>query len=146
MAYLIDTKIALRLADITDPDYRLITNAIAVLSRKGEALYYTQQTRREFWNVCTRPATVNGRGMTTGEAILALGVIDNFLSYLPDSPATGPIWDRLVRQYDVKGRAVHDAQLVASMLANGMTHILTLNGADFQRYNSEIHVLHPRSV
>jgi hypothetical protein len=51
-----------------------------------------------------------------------------------------------VRQYDVVGRAVHDAQLVASMLVNGITHILTLNGADFQRYVAEITVVHPREL
>jgi predicted nucleic acid-binding protein len=36
--------------------------------------------------------------------------------------------------YDVKGRNVFDARLVAVMLTYGITHILTMNRADFQRY------------
>ncbi|MFQ5570003.1 MAG: type II toxin-antitoxin system VapC family toxin [Rhodothermales bacterium] len=40
----------------------------------------------------------------------------------------------LVQQYDIKGKAIHDAQVVASMLANGVTHLVTYNRSDFQRY------------
>ena len=36
--------------------------------------------------------------------------------------------------HKIVGVAVHDAKLVATMLRFGITNILTLNGADFQRY------------
>jgi predicted nucleic acid-binding protein len=36
--------------------------------------------------------------------------------------------------HGVQGKQVHDARLAALMLAHGITHILTLNGADFARY------------
>ncbi len=36
--------------------------------------------------------------------------------------------------HNIVGVAVHDARLVATMLRFGITNILTLNGADFQRY------------
>jgi hypothetical protein len=41
--------------------------------------------------------------------------------------------------------AMHDVRLVALMLAHGVTHLLTLNGADFRRY-SEITCLRPDAV
>jgi predicted nucleic acid-binding protein len=146
MPYLVDTNIALRLANASDREHLLVVHSVRTLTAAGETLFYTQQSRREFWNVCTRPLSANGRGMTIAETIVSLLAAAKFLSYLPDSAATGPVWDRLVRQYNVIGRAVHDAQLVASMLANGITHILTLNGVDFQRYSGEIIVVHPRDV
>lgn len=34
----------------------------------------------------------------------------------------------------VQGKQVHDARLAALVLSSGITHILTLNGADFARY------------
>ncbi|MFO0805333.1 MAG: hypothetical protein U0791_19690 [Gemmataceae bacterium] len=43
-------------------------------------------------------------------------------------------WRRLVHTHAVRGKQVHDAKLVALMQANGLTHIMTLNGADFARY------------
>jgi hypothetical protein len=41
---------------------------------------------------------------------------------------------------------VHDAQLVAAMAAHGLSHILTLNIADFRRYRNEITPVHPADV
>jgi predicted nucleic acid-binding protein len=42
---------------------------------------------------------------------------------------------------------VHDARLVASMKANGVTHILTFNISDFARYEVEgIVVVDPVTV
>lgn len=34
----------------------------------------------------------------------------------------------------VSGKNAHDARLVAAMLAHGLTHLLTFNDADFQRF------------
>ena len=39
--------------------------------------------------------------------------------------------------YDVSGVQVHDARLVASMIAHNVAHILTFNVTDFTRYDSE---------
>lgn len=36
--------------------------------------------------------------------------------------------------YSVVGVQAHDARIVAVMNVNGLTHVLTLNGADFSRY------------
>ena len=80
------------------------------------------------------------------ETLQRLGEVDSVFRRLHDVDTCGPIWDRLVTQYRILGAAVHDAQLVASMLAHGIVAILTLNGADFRRYSSEITILHPRDL
>jgi predicted nucleic acid-binding protein len=40
----------------------------------------------------------------------------------------------------VAGRQVHDANIVATMLANGITRLLTFNVADFRRFAALISV------
>jgi hypothetical protein len=40
---------------------------------------------------------------------------------------------------------VHDARIVAAMNVHGVTHPLTLNGADFRRFRS-ITVQHPHDI
>jgi hypothetical protein len=45
----------------------------------------------------------------------------------------------------VSGVQVHDARLAAVMRVHGLTHILTLNAADFARYPGIIAV-HPQDV
>jgi hypothetical protein len=64
---------------------------------------------------------------------------------LPDSPAVFAEWEALVVAHDCKGKVAHDARLVAAMRANGITHILTFNCADFQRFTG-ITILDPAAV
>jgi predicted nucleic acid-binding protein len=51
----------------------------------------------------------------------------------------------MVVAYGVSGVQVHDARLAAAMRVHGMTHILTFNPADFQRYPG-ITVVHPANL
>ena len=54
---------------------------------------------------------------------------------------------RLVRQYGVSGKQVHDTRLVAMMLVWNIDKILTLNDRDFLRYTPEgIVVVTPESL
>jgi hypothetical protein len=48
-------------------------------------------------------------------------------------------------EHRVSGAQVHDARLVAAMLAHGISHLLTLNDRDFTRYSS-ITVMHPGNL
>jgi predicted nucleic acid-binding protein len=43
----------------------------------------------------------------------------------------------------VGGRQVHDANIVATMLAHGETRLLTFNEADFRRFSSVIEIVAP---
>lgn len=43
-------------------------------------------------------------------------------------------WLRLVEEHEVKGKQVHDANIVAVMLSHGVTRLGTRNAADFERY------------
>ena len=63
--------------------------------------------------------------------------IERLFPVLPDSPKVYEEWRRLVVTFDVSGVQVHDARLVAFMKVNTISHILTLNVADFKRYISE---------
>jgi predicted nucleic acid-binding protein len=146
MPHLGDTNILLRFTNANDPEHELVRDAVRALLLQGEGLYYTQQNRREYWNVCTRPAERNGLGYTILQAQQRLAGVDAVFQRLPGHPDSGPIWDRLVIQYAAVGVAVHDAQLVASTLAHGIPTILTLNDADFPCYAAEVAAVHPSAV
>lgn len=60
--------------------------------------------------------------------------IENTFILLPYENSIFAQWRRLVVQYHVSGVQVHDAHLVAAMLAHEITHILTFNTRDFTRY------------
>ena len=145
MSILMDTNILLRFVDPNDPEYALVREAVKALAGRGESLCFAAQNLVEFWNVCTRPASKNGLGLTPAQTDERATLIEGSFRLLPDNERVHAEWRRLVVQYSVAGVQVHDARLAASMLVHGVSNILTLNDRDFGRY-SGISAIHPRVV
>ena len=143
--YLIDTDILLRISLVNDPLHNLIGTALQKLARQGTASCFSLQNLAEFWNVCTRPTNRNGYGLTIAETNQRAEYIERTMTFLPDNDQVYPIWRSLVRVNNVRGVQVHDARLVAVMLAHGLGHILTLNQSDFQRFAS-VQAIHPSQL
>jgi predicted nucleic acid-binding protein len=137
MRYLVDTNVLLRLLQRNDPDYSTIRQAVRILMARGDELCCAPQNIVEFWNVCTRPVTARGGfGLTLAEADRRVRLIERIFTILEETPAVYPEWRRLVVVNSVAGVQVHDARIVSMMNIHSVTHILTLNGADFTRYAS----------
>jgi predicted nucleic acid-binding protein len=144
--WLMDSNILLRISRRYDPDHHIVDLALERLLSGHAELYYTHQNIAELWNVWTRPANRNGFGLTSETAEQKTGRIESMMMLAADSAAVYEQWRRLVREYRVTGVQVHDARLVASMLVHRIPNLLTLNGADFQRWSKVITAVHPRSV
>jgi predicted nucleic acid-binding protein len=135
MLVLTDSGVLLRLLERTDPRHADIRQALRLLRGRGHSLVTAPQNIAEFWNVCTRPATARGGlGLTVAETDRRARVIERLFRVLADGPAAFAAWRRLVVAYGVMGVQVHDARLVGLMESHGVTHLLTLNPADFVRY------------
>jgi len=134
--YLVDTNVLLRFADRIDPLRATVCNAIRALRADGHVLRSTSQNFAEFWSAATRPADKNGWGLTPKSADRWLRCVERIFPLLPDSASACAEWRRLLVAFGVSGVKVHDARLVAVMIDYGITHILTLNAADFARYVS----------
>ena len=137
MIYLADTNVLLRFSRHEDPRYQIVQDAVHKLEAEGHQLRTTSQNFAEFWNVATRTTDQNGFGRTIFETEQLLLGLEKFFPLLPDSPDVYPVWRQLVVKYDVSGVQVHDARLVAAMIAHNVKHILTFNVTDFQRYKPE---------
>jgi predicted nucleic acid-binding protein len=146
MAVLADTGILLRLLEPTDPQHPVIRQAVRLLNRQGNRLVTSPQNVAEFWNVCTRPATARGGlGLTIAGTERRLRIVERIFPVLPDNPAAYPLWRNLVVSLGVMGVQVHDARLVAFMMAQGLMELLTLNAPDFSRYTA-VTALTPAAV
>ena len=95
--------------------------------------------------MATRPADLNGLGLSPAEVLQEVGSIEKLLTLLPDIPAIYAVWKEIVRDHKVKGVKVYDARLVATMNVYAVESVLTFNVADFKRYRA-IAALHPTSV
>jgi len=147
-AVFLDTGILLRLLHADDPLHATVRTAVRALRRRRSAFCTSFQNIAEFWNVSTRPASARGGlGLELPVVERRVQTIDRWCQVLVETEPSYVLWRRLVASQGVSGVAVHDARLVATMLAHGKTHMVTLNERDFRRYESEgIKIVTPQSL
>lgn len=134
MSYVLDSNILLRMAQDTHPMHAEATKATTTLIRQGETVYIIPQNFYEFWSVATRDVQYNGLGLSVPDANAEINRLRTLFSFLPDSPAIYPEWQRLVTVHGVSGRDSHDTRIVAAMNVHQVSHLLTFNKDDFTRY------------
>jgi predicted nucleic acid-binding protein len=148
MGILLDTGILLRAFVRADPLNEPIRQAFALYRRQHEELLTTFQNVAEFSNVSTRPVSARGGyGIPVAKVTLRIRFIERLCRRLFENERSYEIWRQLIDRYDVTGVAVHDARLVAMMMAHGVDRILTANDRDFRRYEPEgIAIVTPESA
>jgi predicted nucleic acid-binding protein len=137
MPYLVDTCILLRAFDTASPQCRSIRRALQFLLETQEPLFVSVQNIAEYWNVATRPIANNGQGWQPTRVKQQVDLIERICVVVSENLWSYAIWKNLTAKYGVVGVAVHDARLVSTMLAHGITQVITLNERDFNRYQSE---------
>jgi predicted nucleic acid-binding protein len=134
MALLVDTSIMGRLANTKDAQNAVAVRAVAELYRRGETLHITAQNLVEFRNFATRPAALNGLGLSLAETEVKAADFEVEFPLLPETPDIFPAWKQIVAALGVIGKQVHEARLVAVCHVHRVTHILTFNVAHFARF------------
>ncbi len=145
MRILLDTNVLVRAVQRSHPACRMAVSAVKALHGKQHVLCVAPQNVAEFWNVCTRPAVVNGLGLSVTATDRYASRLERMFLVLPDSMETFREWRRLVVQHNVMGAKVHDTHLVATMKVHRLDQILTFNMQDFARYEG-VTAIHPDTV
>ena len=137
----VDTNVLVYAAAVGAPLLDRARAALAQAAADG-AVAISRQVLREYLSVMTRQQFW-GKPLTLAQAVTDTGEFIRQFAVLEDSPL---VWDRLImlsRRYSFAGRQVHDANIVATMLAHGERRILTFNGPDFRRFGRLIEVVPP---
>lgn len=93
----VDTNVFIGSIQTFDPMLRAAArNAVKALSRQGEALTCFPQNLVEFWNSATRPANVNGLGLTPAQAARYVDRFQTLVRLLPETPDIFPAWKNLL--------------------------------------------------
>ena len=80
-------------------------------------------------------------GITRADAFNDVRRLLRSFEVLEDGPLVTETLVGLCRDVVVGGRQIHDANIVATMLAHGERRLLTFNGADFRRYGDRIELV-----
>ena len=136
----IDTNVLVRARILEAPDHQFARAALARAFQASEPLRISRQIVREYLSVVTRPQLWSVAIAREDALDDAQRLVGNF-EVLEDGPVVTDALLALCREVSVGGRQIHDANIVATMLAHGEHRLLTFNTSDFQRYGDRIELV-----
>lgn len=137
-ALFIDTNV-LVYANVNEaPQHQAALAAIDQAREDGRILWISRQVLREYLVTLTRPQAFQDVPLTT-----VLEQVRLFQDYFEVADDTDAVTDQLMQLMDdilIGGKQVHDANIVATMLAHGIPTLLTHNGKDFERFEAYVKI------
>ena len=107
---------------------------------RNETLSISRQVLREYVAVMTRPQTW-GKPLSLTDAMADATAFATRFGVLEDGRAVWSQLSELSRHYAFAGRQIHDANIVATMIAYGEHRLVTFNAGDFQRFGTLIELV-----
>jgi predicted nucleic acid-binding protein len=131
---LVDTSVFLSATDQDRAEHRQALLILNEWTARGTTLYSSGQIMREYLAIATRPPAGHGLGLKQADALANVRAIRTRTSLLAEDASVA---DRLLDVLDeipCRGKQVHDANVVATMLVHGIDSMVTINVADFSRF------------
>lgn len=128
---LLDTNVFLSATDQSREHHQVCTDLLRTGPYAGVHFVTIGQVLREYLVVATRPADVNGLGLGVDAAVRNIGTFRTRMHILPE---TREILDELIsvtHRHSLKGKRIHDANLVAAVHHHHVDHIVTDNISDY---------------
>ena len=133
----VDTNVLVKSRILGAPDHDIARARLEQALQGLEPLRISRQVIREYLSVLTRPQTWPV-AITRDDALDDVNRLMRGFEILEDGPVVTASLIALCREVSVGGRQIHDANIVATMLAHGERRLLTFNTADFHRYGDRI--------
>ena len=133
----VDTNVLVYARIFEAPHHLSARAALERAFREGGPVRISRQVVREYLSVITRPQNWVSP-FTAGEAQEDVRRMLNAFEVLEDGAAVTETLIALLGVVPAPGRQVHDANIVATMLAHGERRLLTFNTRDFVRYGERI--------
>ena len=136
----VDTNIFVPARNIRAPASAVARAALVRAQESGEPARISRQVIREYLSAVTRPQTWSDP-LPMAEALKDVAWMGATFEILEDGPNVTEMLVTLCREVPVAGKQIHDANIAATMLANGERRLLTFNVADFRRYGARIELV-----
>jgi len=130
----LDTNILLAATDESRDHHLLAGRLLAASGSFGQRCALSGQIIREYLVVATRGVEANGLGLDAADALANAELLAARLEFCEETESVSTRLRSLVRAHNWTGKKIHDANVVATMNAHGITRLVTDNPADFQAY------------
>ena len=135
----VDTNILIYANIAAAPFHEQALNAIKAAHQSVRPLWISRQILREFIAVRTRPQ-IFYQPLTPDVVIERIRYFEERFQVADDTDAVTRQLIKLMRDFKIGGKQVHDANIVATMLAYEIPYLLTHNIKDFQRFGELIEI------
>lgn len=136
----IDTNVFVSARNTRAPACAPARAALARALESGEPMRISRQVMREYLSAVTRPQ-IWSDPLSMAEALDDIARLGAAFEVLEGGPRVMGMLVGLCRDVVVAGKQVHDANIVATMMAHGERRLLTFNGSDFRRFGDRIEVI-----
>ena len=136
----IDTNVLVKARFLEAPEHDIARERLSQALQEPEPLRISRQVVREYLAVVTRPQSWP-IAITREEGLEDASMLVSSFEVLEDGPLVTENLLALCREVSVGGRQIHDANIVATMLAHGERRLLTFNISDFRRFEGRIELM-----
>jgi predicted nucleic acid-binding protein len=136
----LDTNVLLTATDTGRKEYAKAREALDEWPARGTTLYTTGQILREYLSVATRPVERNGLGLSQADSVANARAFCGRLRLLDENEKVNTRLLALLDDVACRGKQVHDANIVATMLVHGVDTLVTLNVDDFVRFEKLVRI------
>ena len=136
----IDTNVLVAARFVTAPDHGAARTSLNRVGQSPEPLHISRQIIREYLATVTRPQSWSAP-LPIADALEDVARLISSFEFLEDGPRVMEMLTALCRAVHVAGRQIHDATIVATMMAYGERRLLTFNRSDFRRYGERIELV-----
>ena len=127
----IDTNVLLTATDESRQSHQIARRLITESGTRGFHLSVSGQILREYLVVATRPLNANGLGFTTKDAMSNVKTFLGHVECLEEVKSSALKLLEITEILQLRGKRIHDANILATMLVHGVQCLVTDNLADF---------------
>ena len=138
---MLDTNVLLAATDEGRAEHHDALKVLNDWAAMHTELCTSGQVLREYLSVATRPRVQNGLGLNTPDALGNVRAIRARTTLLAEDSKVADRLLGLLADVECRGKQVHDANLVATMLVHGIGAVVTINLEDFARFEQHVSLI-----
>lgn len=128
---LLDTNVLLEATDEGRPLHAMALALFQNAPVEGVDLFIGTQVVREYLVVATRPVENNGLGMSTATALDNIERFRKRAFLIAESLRAGEVFLEWAGRFGIRGKKLHDLQILATASVAGVDALITANEQDF---------------
>jgi predicted nucleic acid-binding protein len=136
----VDTNLLVYTQQAHSPFHLAATQSMSALASGGRILWISRQVLREYLAAMSRPGALT-KPIAMSSLVADVKRFEAQFQLAEDGSAVTRHLLDILNSTACAGKQVHDANIVATMLAHGIPKLLTHNVADFTRFSSLITIV-----